>query len=62
MTLPEELEPFNKNYIGQFGAYGKLWSEKVKKDIYAIPSIDEILDGIDKWLCKQYEERLTETH
>lgn len=58
--LKDKDELQKHEFSGQFGAYGKLWAQKIKNDYYAMPSIDEMLDGIQMLFSEFYEAKLSE--
>lgn len=38
------------NFANRQGDYGREWAEKFRKDYKALPSLDEVLEGIQMWL------------
>ena len=40
----------------QFGGYGFLWSERVKGNQRALPSLKEIINGLQQFFCKYIKE------
>ena len=46
-----KLEPNVKAFAIQCKEYGKRWSQKVKGNPKAMPTPEEILLGLYRWLC-----------
>lgn len=37
--------------------YAKLWAQQYKDDEDALPSAEEVINGLLNWICKELEER-----
>lgn len=44
------LDPLD-DPTGESRAFGKLWAMEFKDDEDALPTIEEIIDGVLNWLC-----------
>ena len=40
-------------YENRISRYGFVWSEKVKSDRFAVPTLQEVLDGLHQYLQKK---------
>lgn len=49
-------EPNDATFANTWLEYGNIWSRKVKNDILALPSPEEMLIGLYEWLCEQLRE------
>ena len=47
-------------YENRISRYGFLWSDKVKGDRFAVPSLQEVLDGLYQYLFKKLSMTLKE--
>lgn len=49
----EVLDQRKKDFADESGAYGLKWAKVFKDDEYAIPSYNEMMEGILEWYVKQ---------
>lgn len=56
IDLPDDLERQDSGI--QFGNYGNQWASEVMGDKNAIPSLNEVIDGLSSWYSHQLEDRM----